>query len=162
MLSALILKLCRYTTWPDEAFSGPDESLVIGVWKDDEIYQTLEKLARSKKLTIDVQTYSANGSSSRSRQVDLSRLEVLPKPEEIDVLLIAESRKKDLEQIGKLYGDRPILTIGLDRDMAKKTCILSVFIEERRVAFQASKKNSKTARLEIHSSILRNAKEVFK
>ncbi len=165
--AALVLSFCGYTIWPETSFSTQEtkearDPLIIGVWKDDRLARALKELTKKgKQIAIRTRRIDPGNTvkpTTTPRPVRVLVLEELPRPDEIHVLLIGADRRRDLDQIERLYGARPILTIGLAKGQAEQGSILSLYIENRRAAFEACRKHERRAGLELQSGLLRNAR----
>lgn len=164
--AALVVRFCQYTTWPESSFSREDDPLVIAVWHADELAKTLDKLIHKKndqhaKITVRTRALGPEGARQPTRKVareiEIRVLEELPRPDDLHVLLIGPDRRRDLKQLQRLYGDRPILTIGTAEGHAESGCVLSLYIRNRRPAFEVCRVHERRAMLELHSGLLRNA-----
>src|SRR5690606_10122073 len=96
--AVFLFHFAQFVDWPERAFTGPDQNLVIGVLGADPFGDYLDQVVRGEK--------------KRDRPIAVKRF---ARPEEIEschILFLAGSEDRDLERNLGGMKDKGVLTVG--------------------------------------------------
>lgn len=144
--AAFLMKFGTFVDWPPQAFSRPDEPLVIGVLGDDAVHADLEQLAQGR---------SVNG-----RPIVARRLREPPAPgERVHILFLATRNEGRLrELLARTTG--PVLVVTQAEAGLALGAALNFVLERGRVRFEASPRAAEGRALRLSSRLLAVARAV--
>ena len=146
--SAYLLKFLEYVTWPSDSFDDSTSPLVIGIFKDGMVGESLKRLApqaRAKRRKILVREFKSIE--------DYRACHVLFVPKSSG----AELQTKAIARTKKL----PVLVVGEKNGFASAGGSVNFYIDvDRTVGFEINPDAAASHRLRIHASLLRLARVV--
>lgn len=144
--AAFLMKFGTFVDWPPQAFSRPDDPLVIGIVGDDAVHADLEQLAQGR---------SVNG-----RAVVARRLREPPAPgERVHILFLATQNEGRLrELLARTAG--PVLVVTQAEAGLALGAALNFVLERGRVRFEASPRAAEARALKLSSRLLAVARSV--
>ena len=146
--AAVLLNFARFTEWPEDAFSGPEAPLVVGVLGRESFGAELAELMMKQPL--------------KNRPVQVRRLASDQEISRCQVLFIAASERNRYREILGCVGTLPILTVGETDDFPEAGGVLQLFLkrESNTVKFIVNLDAAKPARLKFSASLLKLADKV--
>jgi hypothetical protein len=141
--SVFLYNFCRFIDWPDSAFAGPNDPIVIGVLGDDPFGSLLEEAVR--------------GETFRGRSI---RLEHYRSPREVGrchVLFVSASETSHINEILGAVAGRNIVTVGETEAFIERGGMISLVADRNRVRLLVNPNTLRAARLEVSSKLLRVA-----
>ena len=147
--AAFLYNFLLFTDWPESAFSGPDETIVIGIFGKDpfgDVFKAVEgKTVNDKKLVV-------------------RRFKEGTPPEALrycHLLFLNPSQQTDMiELIGKLKGF-PVLTVSEQRTFLESGGMVRLFVKNNQVKFEVNQITLKLAGMNMRSRLLRLASRVI-
>lgn len=146
VLKAVYLeKFSRFIKWPEESLmNDQDKPFVISVIGNTPLTKNLEQIYAVQKVN--------------NKNVIIKRISNLYEIENSHILVIAESEKKNLQNILTLTKDLPILTISEAPDFAKKGVILNFYEENNKLRFEINETAVLQSPLQMSYYLLNSAK----
>ena len=144
--AACLYNFAVHTEWPEGAFAGPDDPLVIALAGDVPFAAVLEEGLHGKTLggrQILVRVVGANAAADQCHLLFIGTLE----PERASALLAAVAAK-------------PVLTVSEARGFLQHGGILNLVKVEGSVKFEANSDAAARARLKLGSQLLKLARVI--
>lgn len=126
VLKAVYLeKFSVFITWPEECcMDDPEKPFVISVMGKTPLYKNLEQIYSMKKIN--------------NKIVEIKKINNLFEIENSHILVIAESEKKNLQNILALTEKLPVLTISESPNFAKAGVLINFFEEQNKLKFEVN------------------------
>ncbi len=152
---AFLYNFALFAAWPEDAFQEEDSPLVIAVFRDRAVEETIRdafqgKVIRGRPVAlkrIDAEVVgSADGEvvdSADGEAVDSAHL-----------LFVPGSEVEAFYEVRHAFAGLPVLLVGESRDFIERGGMLNFFIENNRVRFEASQQNAEHARVALSSKLL--------
>ncbi len=138
--AAFLYNLANYTTWPTEAFSGPQKPLRLCILGEDPFGATMD---------------SIEFKSIKQRRLVAIRIAQVSDAEACQILFISASEEERLRAILDYLRDRPILTIADMPNFAHAGGIIKLKTVEDRIQFDINMDVANAADLKLNSKLLR-------
>ena len=136
---AFLYNFALFARWPEDAFQDEDSALVIAVFRDRAVVDTIRNAFQGKVI--------------RGRPVAVKRIDT----EVVDsahLLFVPDSEIEAFYEFQDAFAGRPVLLVGESRDFLERGGVLNFFIENNRVRFEASRQNAEHARVALSSKLL--------
>ncbi len=148
VLKAVYLeKFSRFVTWPEECLmNNHDKSFVISVIGRTPLTKNLEQIYSIQKIN--------------NKKVTIKRISNLYEIENSHILVIAESERKNLQNILSLTKNMPVLTISEAPGFAKKGVLINFFEENKKLRFEINETAVLQSPLQMSFYLLNSAKIV--
>ena len=143
--AAFIYNFLQFVTWPENAFSGLEDPLVIGVVGETPVLQALRR---------DVEGKTVSG-----RKIVVRQVRNLP-PEGVHVLFVAGNERRRLPQILESVEGHPVLTVGETDQFAQEGGIINFFQVQNKIHFEINPLAAERSGLKISSRLLKLARIV--
>ena len=146
VLKAVYLeKISRFIKWPEESLMNDQDKLfVISVIGKTPLTKNLEQIYAVQKIN--------------NKDVIIKRISNLYEIENSHILVIAESEKKNLQNILTLTKNLPILTISETPDFAKKGVLINFYEENNKLRFEINETAVLQSPLQMSFYLLNSAK----
>jgi len=142
--AALVFKIAKFVTWPDQAFTGLSEPLSVCVPENNPIAPALSTLS-GKPIhgrAFSVRYVSDNPIVSSDCQI----------------LLVTKTSNKRQTAFLKAISSQPVLTIVDNDQFGKQGGIIGLKVKQNRVQFEIDIAASENAGLDISAQLLQLAK----
>ncbi len=148
VLKAVYLeKFSRFVTWPEECLmNDPDKPFVISVIGRTPLTNNLEQIYSIQKIN--------------NKKVTIKQISNLYEIENSHILVIAESERKNLQNILSLTKNLPVLTISEAPGFAKKGVLINFYEENNKLRFEINETAVLQSPLQISFYLLNSAKIV--
>lgn len=148
VLKAVYLeKFSRFVTWPEEsAMNDTDEPFVISVIGKTPLTNNMEQIYSIQKIN--------------NKKVVIKRISHLYEIENSHILVIAESERKNLQNIITLTKNLPILTIAESAGFAEKGVLINFYEENNKLRFEINETAVLQSPLKMSFYLLNSAKIV--
>lgn len=141
--AAIVYKLTKFVNWPDAAFSGSDDRLIICIGRNSDFLPAMRTL---------------DGRSAQGRTVEVVVLgSGEPAESRCHVLFVSDSDRQLLDTALRAVADAPVLTVGEGNAFVEHGGIIGLQIEQNRVAFAVNLMASERAGLGISARLLQLA-----
>ncbi len=137
--AAFLHNFAKFVKWPDDAFSGPESPVVIGIIGNDPFGKDLDTLVKDKTI--------------RGRKVEIKRFQSAP-PVCCQVLFIGQASKQSWPLARDVLKDCPALTVSDKADFLEQGGIIQFVNEYNKIRFAINVEASKKAGLHISSKLL--------
>ena len=146
VLKAVYLeKFSRFITWPEECnMNDASKPFVIGVMGKTPLYKNLEQIYAIQKIN--------------NKKVEIRKITDLYQIKDVHVLFIAESEKRNLQNILVLTEQLPVLTISETSDFAKKGVLINFYEEGNKLRFEINETAALKSPLQMSFYLLNSAK----
>jgi hypothetical protein len=144
--AGLLFNIAKYADWPPEAFSRPDDPIVIGVLGDDPFGELLDRVVRGRLV---------NGHPFVVR-----RAGAIAELKGAHLVFVSPARSHTAQECTALEGFR-ILTVGDTRQTALFTAF-NFAVESDKIVFTVDLERAARAGVSISSKLLNLAKAVKK
>jgi hypothetical protein len=141
--AVFLFNFAQFVEWPETAFHGPKDSLVVGILGDDPFEDFLDEVVK--------------GESVRDRPIVVKRFKRLEDIKECHVLFISAGEAGRLDGSVGALKDRKILTVGESQDFLAQGGMIRFVEENGKVRFQINLEAVQDADLSISSKLLRVA-----
>lgn len=142
--AAFVYSFCKFVEWPDGSFSESSSPIVVGVYRDSEFADVLEKAVKGK--------------TAGNRKLVVKRFNKITEITRIHILFISSPSKGQLSEILEKTKDQNTLTIGESNGFANQGCIIDFVEQNNKVSFEINVGASEKAKLKISSKLLKLAK----
>ena len=146
--AAYLVNFVRYLEWPEGTFEDERSPVKLGVLGEDPFGGTLERLVEELP--------------AEQRPVELVYSEDATALTACHIVFLSKRAKTDRDNVLSLLADKPILTVGEEKDFLKDGGIVNFLTLERRVKFEISLKSAREKGLEIRAQLLKVAVKVIK
>ncbi len=144
--AAFVYNFARFTSWPDDAFTGPDSPLTICIYGKDYFGNSFSQFT-DKKI--------------KDRDLDIKRVDILPDEPGCQILLISKSEKKALPQILKKLAGKPILLVSDIENFADLGGTIGLINHENKIRFAINLDTAQNDNLQISSHLLKLGQKVI-
>lgn len=141
--SVFLYNFCRFIDWPDVAFAGPNDPIVIGVLGDDPFGPLLEE--------------AVAGESFRGRGIQIERYRNVREIGRCHLLFVAASETGRLNEILAAVAGRSIVTVGETEAFIERGGMIALAADRNRVRLLIKPDALRAARLNVSSKLLRVA-----
>jgi len=142
-----IEKFSRFVTWPEECcMDDPDKPFVISVIGKTPLYKNLEQIYSMQKIN--------------NKKVEIKKINNLYEIENSHILVIAESERKNLQNILALTEKLPVLTISDSPNFAKEGVLINFFEEKNKLKFEVNETAVIKSPLQMSFYLMNSAKIV--
>lgn len=148
VLKAVYLeKFSRFVTWPESSsMNNPGKPFIISVIGKTPLVDNLEQIYAVQKIN--------------NKKVLIKHISNLYEIENSHILVIAESEKKNLQNILSLTKNLPILTISETAGFADKGVLINFYEENNKLRFEINEAAVLQSPLQISFYLLNSAKIV--
>ncbi|MDK2977409.1 MAG: hypothetical protein PWP52_123 [Bacteroidales bacterium] len=148
VLKAVYLeKFSRFITWPKESLiDNPDEPFIISVIGETPLTENLIQIYAIQKI--------------KNKRVIIKNIHNLNEIQGSHILFIAESEKKNIDQIIAITKQQPILTIGETKGFAEKGVLINFFEKDNKLRFEINETAVLKSPLQMSFYLLNSAKIV--
>ena len=137
--AALILSFVRFTEWPNP--TTPDAPLVIGVYGQEELQQSLQQLAQGKTV--------------QGRQIQIRSIRQATDVKQCHLIHFGSHSSRQVEEILLVARDLTVLTVGESDRFLSSGGLIHVFQQDGRLQFEVHLGALDRAKLSISSKLLR-------
>lgn len=141
--SVFLYNFCRFIEWPDAAFAGPNDPIVIGVLGEDPFGPLLEE--------------AVQGESFRGRSIAIERYRNVREVGRCHLLFVAASETGRLNEILSTVAGRSIVTVGETEAFIERGGMIALAADRNRVRLLVNPDALRAARLGVSSKLLRVA-----
>ncbi len=141
--AAFLYNFLNFVEWPQSVLN--DTTLTIGILGTNPFKEAIRRFEARK----------VEGRSLRI--VHSERLQDLPF---CHILFVSNSEEKSFTQIFQYLSNQPTLTVGETEDFAQQGGIVNFFLQDKKVRFEINLQQSKDARLQLSSKLLKLARIV--
>ena len=141
--SVFLYNFCRFIDWPDAAFAGPNDPIVIGVLGDDPFGSLLDE--------------AVQGESFRGRQIRIDHYRNVRDIGRCHLLFVAISETPRLNEILSAVAGRSIVTVGETEAFIERGGMIGLVADRNRVRLLVNPDTLRAARLDVSSKLLRVA-----
>lgn len=141
--AAIVFKIAKFVSWPDDAFESTGEPLSICLPANDPIIPAMNGLS---------------GDAVHGRVIEIKQVKAdsLTRAD-CEVLFISEASSSDVDELITQIRDQPVLTIGDSDEFNKLGGIVSLQVRKNRVQFAINVDASTSAGLDISAQLLQLA-----
>jgi len=148
VLKAVYLeKFSRFITWPEESLpNNPDEPFIIAVIGETPLTENLNQIYAMQEI--------------KNKRVIIKNIHHFNEIQGSHILFIAESEKKNIDQIIAITKQQPILTIGETKGFAEKGVLINFFEKDNKLRFEINETAVLKSPLQMSFYLLNSAKIV--
>jgi len=144
--AVFLYNFAQFTEWPPEAFSGPQDPLVIGILGTDPFGPSLEEAVRAEKVN--------------HRSLEIRRFSRADEIKTCHILFISGSEPERLGEILASLRGRSILTVSDTDDFARRGGMVQFVTRNNKIHLRINMDALKAAGLTASSKLLRSAEIV--
>jgi hypothetical protein len=141
--AVFLLNFAHYTTWPTNAFAGPDSPFVIAVSGDDPFGKLLDDAVLGEKV--------------EGRKIVVQRYRRAETPGPCQILFLGVSETRRLDRILSEMRGRPVLTVRDADSVAHAAIGVQFLTENNRIRLRINPQALRAAGLTMSSKLLRMA-----
>src|SRR5690606_9442245 len=136
----------QFVEWPEEAFEGASDPIVIGVLGPDPFGENLDAVMQGEQV---------NG-----RPIVVARYESAAQVDRCHLLFINQTLPRELERSLQELKGKPILTVGESSEFTHAGGIIRFLTENQRIRLQVNLRAADEAQLRLSSKLLRSSQIV--
>jgi hypothetical protein len=141
--AVFLFNFAQFVDWPESAFQGPKDSLVVGILGDDPFDDFMDDVVK--------------GESVRDHPIVVKRFKRIEDIKECHVLFIGANEASRLNGMLASLKDRKILTVGESRDFLAHGGMIRFVEEDGKVRFKINLDAVQEADLSVSSKLLKVA-----
>lgn len=141
--SVFLYNFCRFMDWPDAAFAGPVEPIVIAVLGDDPFGPLLDEAVR--------------GETFRGRTIRIEHYRNAREIGRCHLLFVGASEAGRLSEILSAVAGRSIVTVGESEEFIERGGMIALVADRNRVRLVMNPQTLRAARIDVSSKLLRVA-----
>jgi len=141
--AVFLFNFAQFVDWPESAFRGPKDPLVVGILGDDPFDDFLDEVVK--------------GESVRDHPIVVKRFKRLEDITDCHVLFIGANEAARLDGLVASLKDRKILTVGESRDFLQQGGMIRFVEEDGKVRFKINLEAVQGADLSVSSKLLKVA-----
>jgi hypothetical protein len=141
--SVFLYNFCRFIDWPDAAFAGASDPIVIAVLGEDPFGPLLDEAVR--------------GESFRGRSIRIEHYRNAREIGRCHLLFVGASENARLNEILSAVAGRSIVTVGENEDFIERGGMIALAADRNRVRLLINPDTLRAARLDVSSKLLRGA-----
>jgi hypothetical protein len=148
VLKAVYLeKFSRFVTWPEESeMDNLDKPFVIAVMGKTPLHKNLEQIYAIKKIN--------------NKRVEIKKIYNLYEIKDCHILVVAESERKNLQNILTLAERLPVLTISDSPKFAENGVLINFFEEKNKLRFEINESAVLKSPLQMSFYLMNSARIV--
>lgn len=146
--AAYLVNFAKYVAWPAGAFASTNAPIRITVVGRNPFGDSLDDLVRGRLV--------------QHRPIEIRRATDLEDLGDCHILYIGGMDREREAEILAAVRDRPVLTVGEDRDFLDRGGMIRFFIQRKSVLFDVHLARAGHAGLEIHARMLETASRVLR
>ncbi len=148
VLKAVYLeKFTRFVSWPEESrMNNPELPFVIAVIGRTPLTENLDQIYSNQKIN--------------NKKVEVKRIYNLYEIENVHILVIAETERKNLQNILALTKKLPVLTISEAPNFAEKGVLINFYEDRNKLRFEINETAVLQSPLQMSFYLLNSAKIV--
>ncbi len=146
--AGFLYKFLLFAEWPEEAYSEPDDTIIIGIIGKDSFGNAFEPVEGE---IIDGRTLTV-----RRFKEDVS----IAALEECHILFISSSLKKEMNKILKTLNEYPVLTVSEVRWFTQTGVMVNFLSKGNRIGFEINKTAAERVGIKFRSKLLRVAERI--
>lgn len=141
--AVFLFNFAQFVQWPESAFAGPNDPLVVGILGDDPFDAYLDEVVRGEKVD--------------NRPIEVRRCKGIEDALKCHVLFISRSGIPRLEYVLARLRERHVLTVGESSTFFRSGGMVSFSTEEGRIRLKINLDAVHKADLNMSSKLLRLA-----
>lgn len=144
--AVFLFNFAQFVEWPEEAFEGASDPIVIGVLGPDPFGENLDAVMQGEQV---------NG-----RPIVVARYESAAQVDRCHLLFINQTLPRELERSLQELRGKPILTVGESSEFTHAGGIIRFLTENQRIRLQVNLRAADEAQLRLSSKLLRSSQIV--
>jgi hypothetical protein len=141
--AVFLFNFAQFVVWPESAFVGPAEPLVVGILGDDPFDAYLDEVVRGEKVN--------------NRPIEVRRFRKLEDVKACHVLFVSPSEASRMESILASMKQRHVLTVGESDVFFRKGGMVNFATENGKIRLKINLEQVQDAGLTVSSKLLRLA-----
>jgi hypothetical protein len=141
--AVFLFNFAQFVQWPDSAFSGPDEALVVGILGEDPFDTYMDEVVRGEK--------------ANQRPIVVKRFKKIEDAKSCHVLFVSNSEMTRVPAILAALKSRPVLTVGESEAMYSHGGMVCFVTEAGRIRLKINLEAVQGSALTVSSKLLRLA-----
>lgn len=137
--AAFLYNFGKFVQWPTNDFASADAPLVIGVYGENPFGNDLAQVVHGRTI---------NGHPVVAREVSLDEIKTC------QILFIARSKQKNINDILRALDGAGVLTVTEDLDPFQTGVMISLFLESDRIRFEINNTAAEKVGLKLSSKLL--------
>ncbi len=141
--AVFLFNFAQFVQWPDSAFAGPEEPLVVGILGTDPFDAYMDEVVRGEK--------------ANKRPIIVKRCRKIEEAKACHVLFVSNSEMPRVETILAALKSRPVLTVGESEILYRHGGMVSFVTEGGRIRLKINLEAVQGSSLTVSSKLLRLA-----
>lgn len=141
--AVFLFNFAQFVVWPDSAFSGPDDPLVLGILGNDPFDSYLDEVVRGEKVN--------------NRPIEVKRFRKVEEAKGCHVLFVSPSEAQRMDAILKALKPTRVLTVGESEAFFRNGGMVNFATESGRIRLKINLEVVQGAGLSVSSKLLRLA-----
>jgi hypothetical protein len=141
--AVFLFNFAQFVVWPDSAFSGPDDPLVVGILGDDPFDTYLDEVVHGEKVN--------------NRPIQVKRFRKVEEVKDCQVLFVSASETPRVESILTALKAQHVLTVGESQEFFRHGGMVNFATENGTIRLKINLDEVQEAGLSVSSKLLRLA-----
>jgi uncharacterized protein DUF4154 len=141
--AVFLYNFAQFVVWPDSAFSGPDDPLVLGILGEDPFDTYLDDVVRGEKVN--------------NRPIEVKRFRKVEEAKGCHVLFVSPSEAARMDEILAALKPTKVLTVGESDVFFRNGGMVNFATESGRIRLKINLEEVQDAGLSVSSKLLRLA-----
>jgi hypothetical protein len=141
--AVFLFNFAQFVVWPDSAFSGPTDPLVVGILGDDPFDTYLDEVVRGEKVN--------------NRPIEVKRFRKVEEAKDCHVLFVSPSEAARMDEILAALKPTKVLTVGESDGFFRNGGMVNFSTESGKIRLKINLEEVQDAGLSVSSKLLRLA-----
>ena len=141
--AVFLFNFAQFVVWPDSAFTGPNDPLVVGILGDDPFDTYLDDVVRGEKVN--------------NRPIEVKRYRKVEEAKGCHVLFVSPSESARMDEILAALKPTKVLTVGESDGFFRNGGMVNFATESGRIRLKINLEEVQDAGLSVSSKLLRLA-----
>jgi hypothetical protein len=141
--AVFLFNFAQFVVWPDSAFAGPGDPLVVGILGDDPFDTYLDDVVRGEKVN--------------NRPIEVKRYRKVEEAKGCHVLFVSPSEAARMDEILAALKPTKVLTVGESDGFFRNGGMVNFATESGRIRLKINLEEVQDAGLSVSSKLLRLA-----
>ena len=141
--AVFLFNFAQFVIWPDSAFTGPDDPLVVGILGDDPFDTYLDDVVRGEKVN--------------NRLIEVKRYRKVEEAKGCHVLFVSPSEAPRMDEILAALKPTKVLTVGESDGFFRNGGMVNFATESGKIRLKINLEEVQDAGLSVSSKLLRLA-----
>ncbi len=142
--AAYIERITRFIEWPQTQTEKDTSVFVIGVYEDNEFYNTLVKVFKNKTI--------------KGHRAEIIQIANIGQIEFSNLCYIDEKLRANIEKIVTVANNNGVLMMSQVKDFGEKGIHINFYVEDDKLKFEINKQSISSGKFKVSSLLMKSSK----